>query len=1110
MKKVLCSLSRSLKTAVLFTSFILLGHQTQAQLVANYSFTQTSGTYTPVTGGTILVSNSDPYPAGDDSAAIDDFIYHPISLPFAFYFNGATYTQATVCTNGWIGFGTGTFEGSTAISGSDPDFSGIISALGVDLMGPSATTGTFTNGSATITNVGNTTNCVAGAKIQGTDVPAGATIVSFTANTITMSAAATSSGTGDFFSFTSGEIRTATIGTLPNRTFIIQYKNMGIYANSSSGFNNTGFNFQIQLNEGGGNAANQSVSIVYGSSFINNSSTRDPEVGLRGMTSSDYNNRTGSWASSTAGSSNSSAQSLSTTSLPVSGLTYTWNPPAACNGTPAGGTASSSTTMACIGTPFTLSNSGATASPGIAFQWQQSPTGTGTFTDIAGANATTYMVTTQTAATDYRLKVTCSNGGAFVYSNTVTVSSAAAPTVATLPYYQSFENWVTSCYTNQLPGASWIVGPGTGDNSWRRDDQGSSANWSSTSGDYVPASKYGQHSARFHSYNVAPLDTGYMDLHINLSPAGTKEISFYYINQDGDDSLVVSLSTNGGISWTNLGTLKTAVDWTSVLMTTSSTAANAIIRFKGVSDYGATDIGIDSLMIRVPSCAAPGALTAVSAPTGASATLSWTQAGTPTQWQIQYGTMGFFVGMPMMQYSSSSAATLSNLSPGANYYYYVRAVCGSGDTSSWAGPYYFTTTCPATATLPYIQTFDNYLPGCWTEAQGYLGTGTTLANNTTSWTPNYYLNDVTNNNPAVDINLFSIGINDWLVSPSIDLGTGGNAVLSFNFGVTEYADITPAQLGSDDSVAIVISTNNGSTWSKANIVKLFTAANTPVNASTGGARFIVPLTGYTGIVKIGIYATEGTVNDPTDNDIFVDSLLVTTCNLAPVHLGNDTSFCQGQAVTLSANVPGATYHWSNGSTADTLQVNAAGTYYVTASAQGCAVADTIVIAIDPLPVISTINTTGTAPTINFTASVQNATSYSWDFGDNTSATTAAPTHTYTANGSYTVQLIAANDCGSDTLTKTLTISGLGISTITADKDLNIYPNPANDVVSIENNSTARLETLSVINSLGIVVLRQPLNGKKEMVKLSDLAAGIYTFMIGTDQGFVTRKIVLIR
>jgi PKD repeat protein len=45
------------------------------------------------------------------------------------------------------------------------------------------------------------------------------------------------------------------------------------------------------------------------------------------------------------------------------------------------------------------------------------------------------------------------------------------------------------------------------------------------------------------------------------------------------------------------------------------------------------------------------------------------------------------------------------------------------------------------------------------------------------------------------------------------------------------------------------------------------------------------------------------------------------------------------------------------------------------------------------------------------------TSWSWNFGDGTSATTKNPTHTYTKAGSYTVALTATNTAGSNTATK---------------------------------------------------------------------------------------------
>lgn len=82
--------------------------------------------------------------------------------------------------------------------------------------------------------------------------------------------------------------------------------------------------------------------------------------------------------------------------------------------------------------------------------------------------------------------------------------------------------------------------------------------------------------------------------------------------------------------------------------------------------------------------------------------------------------------------------------------------------------------------------------------------------------------------------------------------------------------------------------------------------------------------------------------------------------------------------------------------------------------------------------------------------------WSWNFGDGTTANVQNPTHTYTANGTYTVTLSASNNIGSNLLTKT--------SYVTVNMPAAPVGNPA--TVSVNSGQTA---SLNVNSSAGNVV-----------------------------------------
>src|SRR5690554_2161451 len=93
-----------------------------------------------------------------------------------------------------------------------------------------------------------------------------------------------------------------------------------------------------------------------------------------------------------------------------------------CSGTPTAGTVTGPAEM-CSGLPFDVEmNAPTTLENGITYQWQSSPSGANAWNNISGATSLTYNVSSGiSAATDYRMVVTCTNGGAFAYSNLLSV-----------------------------------------------------------------------------------------------------------------------------------------------------------------------------------------------------------------------------------------------------------------------------------------------------------------------------------------------------------------------------------------------------------------------------------------------------------------------------------------------------------------------------------------------------------------------------------------------------------------------------------------------------------------------------------------------------------------
>ena len=278
---------------------------------------------------------------------------------------------------------------------------------------------------------------------------------------------------------------------------------------------------------------------------------------------------------------------------------YTLNviPPTPCAGTPnAGVAAANPINITCAGSPVTLNLTGATLASGLSYQWQTSVDNT-SWTSLASATSSSLTTTQSQPVLYYRAIVSC--GANADTSTSVKVNSVGGPVYASLPYYESFETWINGCGTRDIPSENWKNTPLTGNNSWRRNDDGAAGAWTTiTTGAYTPVSSAGNFSARFHSDIATNGLKGQLDLFFNANnPSAAKRLIFDYINTAGSDSLVVSLSTDGGATFQRLQGFLTTSAWSTQTIIFNSTSANSILRFEGTADAGTSDIGIDNLIL---------------------------------------------------------------------------------------------------------------------------------------------------------------------------------------------------------------------------------------------------------------------------------------------------------------------------------------------------------------------------------------------------------------------------------------------------------------------------------------------------------------------------------
>jgi subtilisin-like proprotein convertase family protein len=596
-------------------------------------------------------------------------------------------------------------------------------------------------------------------------------------------------------------ITQTTLGSAPNRQFVVQWTNINRY--DLGAVVGDALSFQIILNE-----TSNSVQVMYGPSTATSATARTCEVGLRGATNADYNNRTTTtnWSATAGGGANNATCTSANTILPASGLTFTWLPPGPCvPGSLNGGTTQGPGPV-CPNVNFTLSVSGASFGTGLTFLWQSSPDGS-TWGNATGVNNTANYTGSISTPTYFRRRMTCVATDAF---STALLVSLNSPTNC---YCVSNSTNTTFESIGGVVVTGGINNVGTG------------------------ATAYSNYTAT----QISTLYQGQAATATITKGAGAwfaEDMGYVFIdyNQDGDFTDAGELVGNGAGA--------TSPYNVNFIVPPGATPGTTRMRIKfgdgtfgtpntnnpcGVYTYGEVeDYGI--VITLPPACTPPTGLTVTSiAPT--SADLSWNASSSnPSggyQWEVRTAGAPGSGGATVIgsTIAGTTIATASPLAANTTYSYYVRANCGAGVFSTWTSAFVFTTPCNPIA-IPFTETFATYAttfpPTCWTRNDVV---------NLTGQAPSAY--GVGAGSAKFDFYSADAGTNLDLVSP-LFTAVPANYRLTFDHAYATF-------FGENDQLQIFYSTNGGSTYTS---LILYDGGNGgPLNTGGGVLPAFTPTAG---------------------------------------------------------------------------------------------------------------------------------------------------------------------------------------------------------------------------------------------------------------------------
>lgn len=704
----------------------------------------------------------------------------------------------------------------------------------------------------------------------------------------------------------------------------------------------------------------------------------------------------------------------------------------------------------------------------------------------------------------------------------ISITTTCAPFIP--PYYEYFEEifgGFPECWSeadNGTPATGPVM---TGASEWGEDGFGNIGN---------------NGALRLNLYQGDVVKDWLISPVFDLSSGNTYQVEFDFsitaysnssaANLGSDDEVAFLISVDGGTSWTSLQTWTAADDINPegiriIHDLSAYSGMEVTFAFWGsdgvIDDPEDINVYVDNFFVRTPpSCPEITDLT-IGTVMASSAEVNWVENGPVISWDLEFGLAGFSpTGEPSTDYDDiENPITITGLSAATAYEVYVRADCGgdnSSDVALWVGPVYFETPC-ATYSVPYLEEFTSTPYECWTQANaGDPSTGPMEFDDFSGWQNGGFAN--VGSSGAAKINLYNVGDNDWLISPAIAI-SGDEFQASFDFSITEFANSNAGNLGSDDRVVFLISTDNMATWTS------LMEWDSNSNVDPLGEHFVFDLSQYANMnVNFAFWATEGTVDDLEDNDIFVDNFAINTgsSSLEVTAVLTNVS-CNGLsdgAIDLIPNggVAPLTFNWSNEATTEDISGLSAGEYNVMVTDADGNMVEFSAIITEPDTIggitLITNESINDAADGSIDLTVSGGTpdyTFLWDNGATTEDIQNLD------DGTYCVTITDANGC-TNILCADVMPGPVSTQTIPDLTGFKVYPNPVGDkMVWVEMAfSTAKDLNVQLLNAFGQAVHKSEYSNVTDLkteINTSNLPSGVYFLKVVSlnENGLMVYKLI---